>query len=222
MARLTWDKESQRLYETGTSHGVLYTRDNSEPDPKWTGVAWNGLSAVKQAPDGAEETAVYANNHKYLGLLSAENFKGSIEAYMYPKEFQRCDGSYEIARGVYAGQQVRETFGLVYRTIIGNDVKYENYGYNLHIIYNAKVSPTSKDYETINETPNAILFTWEFATTPPELTSDVIRPTAYFKVNSTEIEATKLAALNTKLYGGEATEAELPTVAELLELLADE
>lgn len=219
MSKLVWDKQGERIYETGTSHGVLYTDKGT--DSKRTGVAWNGLAAVKHSPDGAEETAVYANNQKYLGLMSKENFNGSIEAYTYPDEFEECDGSREIAPGFYAGQQTRVPFDLSYRTIIGNDSAFEEYGYHVHLIYNAKVSPTARDYETVNDTPNALLFTWEFKTTPPEITSEIIKPTAYFKVDSTKIDSEALSALNTKLHGTETEEAEMPTVEELLILLAE-
>ena len=220
MPKLVWDAQDSRLYETGTSMGVLYTRQEGN---KWTGEAWNGLAAVKHSPDGGEETSVYANNQKYLGLMSRENFKGSIEAYTYPEGFEACQGLREVVAGFHAGQQTRAPFGLTYRTIIGNDSKYDEYGYKQHIIYNAKVAPTSKDYETVNDTPNALLFTWEFSTTPPEVTSSLIKPTAYFVADSTKLEPTKLASLETKLYGADAPEAtaELPTVAELLTLLAE-
>lgn len=219
MPKLVWDAQDSRLYETGTSMGVLYTRQEGN---KWTGEAWNGLAAVKHSPDGGEETSVYANNQKYLGLMSRENFKGSIEAYTYPEGFEACQGLREVVAGFHAGQQTRAPFGLTYRTIIGNDSEYDEYGYKQHIIYNAKVSPTSKDYETVNDTPNALLFTWEFSTTPPEVTSSLIKPTAYFVADSTKLEPAKLASLETKLYGAEGAEAvaELPTVAELLTLLA--
>ena len=220
MPKLVWDAQDKRLYETGTSMGVLYTR---QQDNKWKGEAWNGLAAVKHSPDGGEETSVYANNQKYLGLMSRENFKGSIEAYTYPEGFDACQGLREVVKGLHAGQQTRTPFGLTYRTIIGNDSKYDEYGYKQHIIYNAKVSPTSKDYETVNDTPNALLFTWEFSTTPPEVTSSLIKPTAYFVVDSTKLLPTKLALLETKLYGGTevGAVAELPTVSELLKLLAN-
>lgn len=220
MPQLVWDSQDNRLYETGTSMGVLYTRQDNN---KWMGEAWNGLSAVKHSPDGGEETSVYANNQKYLGLMSRENFKGSIEAYTYPEGFEACQGSREVVEGFHAGQQTRTSFGLTYRTIIGNDTQFDEYGYKQHIIYNAKVSPTSKDYETVNDTPNALLFTWEFSTTPPEVTSNLIKPTAYFCADSTKLDPAKLSALQTKLYGGEGAQsvAELPTVAELLTLLAN-
>ena len=220
MPQLVWDAQDKRLYETGTSMGVLYTR--KEATNKWLGEAWNGLAAIKHSPDGGEETAVHANNQKYLGLMSRENFKGSIEAYTFPEGFEKCQGSREISPGFYAGQQTRVPFGLTYRTIIGNDSKFDEYGFKQHIIYNAKVTPTSKDYETVNDTPNALLFTWEFSTTPPAVTSQVIKPTAYFCVDSTKIPAPKMKSLTDKLYGSTTPEAvaELPTVAELLTLLA--
>ena len=156
MSKLVWDAVGERLYETGTSNGVLFVQDAKGGYP--VGVAWNGLISAKQSPDGAEPNDIYADNMKYLSLTSAENFKGSIEAYTYPEEFAQCDGSAAAAPGVYLGQQPRKPFALVYSTIVGNDTEYEAHGEKLHIIYNAKASPSERSYETVGDTPNALTF----------------------------------------------------------------
>lgn len=167
MTAITWDKKSEHLYETGTDHGVLYpVGDNGAYN---TGVAWNGLSKVTESPEGAEETAIYADNIKYLSLLSAESFKGTIEAYTYPDEFAECDGSASLAEGITIAQQNRKMFGFVYRTIEGNDTAGNEYNEKLHIIYGAKASPSERAYETVNDSPSAITFSWEFSTTPEEV-----------------------------------------------------
>lgn len=215
MPKLTWDQNGERTYETGTDHGVLYLQDNEGAFQ--AGVAWNGLTKVSEAPEGAEETALYADNVKYLSLYSAENFKGTIEAYTYPDEFAIADGSAEIANGVVIGQQTRRPFGLVYRTIKGNDIKENDYGYKIHIIYNAKVSPSSRDYETVNDTPGAITFSWAFTTTPVQV--EGFKPTATFVVDSTIVEPTKLKALEDMLFGTDEVEAKMPTPEELIALI---
>lgn len=215
MPKLTWDQNGKRIYETGTDHGVLYLQDNDGAFQ--TGVAWNGLTKVSEAPEGAEETALYADNVKYLSLYSAENFKGTIEAYTYPDEFAIADGSAEIAKGVVIGQQTRRPFGLVYRTIKGNDIKENDYGYKIHIIYNAKVSPSSRDYETVNDTPGAITFSWAFTTTPVQV--EGFKPTATFVVDSTAVDPTKLKALEDMLFGTEAGEPKMPTPEELISMI---
>lgn len=215
MPKLTWDQNGKRIYETGTDHGVLYLQDNDGAFQ--TGVAWNGLTKVSEAPEGAEETALYADNVKYLSLYSAENFKGTIEAYTYPDEFAIADGSAEIAKGVVIGQQTRRPFGLVYRTIKGNDIKENDYGYKIHIIYNAKVSPSSRDYETVNDTPGAITFSWAFTTTPVQV--EGFKPTATFVVDSTAVDAAKLKALENMLFGTEEAEPKMPTPEELIALI---
>lgn len=224
MTVLKWDEIGKRLYENGTSHGVLYTLND---EGKYnTGVAWNGLTSVKQSPDGAEETAIYANDHKYLSMLSAENFKGTIEAYTYPDEFMECDGSKELTKGVYAGQQTRKPFGLVYSTIIGNDVKGEAYGEKIHVIYQAKVSPSSREYETINDEPDALTFSWEFSATPSDVGSELdakgIRPTSYLAIDTTKLEEATVKKIKDKLYGTELEEAALPTIEEFVELIGSE
>lgn len=215
MTKLTWDQNGSRVYETGTDHGVLYLQDND--GALQTGVAWNGLTKVSEAPEGAEETALYADNVKYLSLYSAENFKGTIEAYTYPDEFAVADGSAEIAKGVVIGQQTRRPFGLVYRTIKGNDIKENDYGYKIHIIYNAKVSPSSRDFETVNDTPGAITFSWAFTTTPVQV--EGFKPTATFVVDSTAVDPTKLKALEDMLFGTEEVEPKMPTPEELISMI---
>lgn len=221
MAKLTWDAVGERLYETGTKRGVLYKQDASGAYS--TGVPWNGLVSVKQAPDGAEPTPIYANDAKYIEMTSAENFKGTIDAFTYPDEFAECDGSAELvtASGVYAGQQPRVPFGLVYSTVVGNDTLGNDYGEKIHIIYNSKVAPSSRDYETINETPNAITFSWSFSTTPVSVDDipALKRATSYICVDTTKTDEAKVEALKDLLYGTDADEAELPTLAELVALL---
>ena len=164
MAKLTWDDTGKRLYETGVKQGVLYLLD--EDGTYKNAVAWNGLTAVTESPSGAEATALYADDIKYLSLMSAEEFGATIEAYTYPEEFAQCDGSASLATGVYIGQQARKTFGMCYKTTLGNDVEGNDYGYKLHIIYGAKASPSEKAYATINDSPEAITFSWEITTTP--------------------------------------------------------
>lgn len=217
MPKLTWDQTGERLYETGTDHGVLYIQD--ETGKFGTGVAWNGLTKVSEAPEGAEETALYADNSKYLSLYSAENFKGTIEAYTYPDEFALADGSAEVSKGVRVGQQTRKPFAMVYRTIKGNDIKENDYGYKLHLVYNAKVSPSSRDYESVNDTPGAITFSWAFTTTPVDLSELGLKPSATIIIDSTTTDETKLKALEDILYGTEDIEAKMPTINEVLELL---
>lgn len=215
MPKLTWDQNGTRVYETGTDRGVLYLQ--GADGSLQTGVAWNGLTKVSEAPEGAEETALYADNIKYLSLYSAENFKGTIEAYTYPDEFAVADGSAEIAKGVVIGQQTRRPFGLVYRTVKGNDVQENDYGYKIHIVYNAKVSPSSRDFETVNDTPGAITFSWAFTTTPVQV--EGFKPSATFVVDSTAVEPTKLKALEDMLYGTEEAEPKMPTPEELIAML---
>lgn len=211
MAKLVWDKTGERLYETGVSHGVLYVQDSTGAYP--TGVAWNGLTAVTESPSGAEATPLYADDIKYLELRSAEEFGATIEAYTYPKEFEACDGSAELAEGVTIGQQDRQTFGLCYRTIVGNDVKKNDLGYKLHLIYGATASPSEKGYQTVNDSPEAITFSWEVTTTP--INVDGFKPTSSLTIDSTKVDKSKLDALEAKLYGTESAEATLPTPDEV-------
>ena len=218
MAKLVWDETGKRLYETGVKNGVLYPQDSTGTYPK--GVAWNGLTAVTQSPSGAEATPLYADDMKYLNLYSAEEFGATIEAYTYPDEFAECDGSAELATGVMIGQQPRKAFGLVYKTVIGNDVKNNKYGYKLHLIYGAMASPSEKAYATINDSPEAITFSWEITTTPVSVTG--FEPTAYIEIDSTKADPTKLAKLEEKLFGSETQEATLPLPNEIATLMTAE
>lgn len=216
MSALIWDQDGQRLYETGVDRGVCYPmNDQGVYTP---GVAWNGLSAVNEKPSGAEASAVYADNIKYLNLMSAEEFGAGIEAYTYPDEFAECDGSAEIATGVYIGQQPRKKFGLSYRTVLGNDVKSNEYGYKLHLVYGCMAQPSEKGYSTINDSPEAITFSWELTTTPVSVTG--FKPTAIITIDSTKITKAKLEALEAILYGGENTDARLPLPYEVMTLMA--
>lgn len=217
MAKIVWDQSGQRLYETGVKMGVLYVQDASGTYPK--GVAWNGLTAVNETPSGAEATPLYADDIKYLNLRSAEDFGATIEAYMYPEEFEQCDGSAELAPGVKIGQQARNAFGLCYRTVLGNDIAGNDYGYKLHIIYGATAAPSEKSYATINDSPEAITFSWEVNCTPVEV--EGFKPTASLVIDSTKVDAEKLAALEAKLYGGESSEAMLPLPAEIAEIFKE-
>ena len=215
MSKLVWDKTGERLYETGVKQGVLYVQENGAY-PK--GVAWNGLTAVTESPSGAEATPLYADDIKYLNLLSTEEFGATIEAYTYPDEFAACDGSASLAEGVSIGQQKRKTFGLCYRTAIGNDVDGNDHGYKLHIIYGALAAPSEKAYATINDSPEAITFSWEVTTTPVAVTGH--KPTASVIIDSTKVDAEKLALLETKLYGSESEEASLPLPDEIASMFA--
>ena len=215
MAKLTWDDTGKRLYETGVKQGVLYLLD--EHGAYNNAVAWNGLTAVTESPSGAEATALYADDIKYLSLMSAEEFGATIEAYTYPEEFAQCDGSASLATGVYIGQQARKTFGMCYKTTLGNDVEGNDYGYKLHIIYGAKASPSEKAYATINDSPEAITFSWEITTTPVNVAG--FKPTASIVIDSTKADPTCLAALEAKLYGGDSTEAMLPLPDEVKTLM---
>ena len=202
MAKLIWDQTGEKLYETGVESGVLYPQEAGGTYP--TGVAWNGLSNVSESPSGAEASAVYADNQKYLNLISAEEFGATVEAYMYPDEFMECDGSKEIAPGVYAGQQNRKAFGMAYKTLIGNDVDGTDHGYKIHMIYNALAAPSEKGYSTVNDSPEAMALSWELSTTPVPVGIDGIKPTATLVVDSTKFtDETKknLAELEKCLFG---------------------
>lgn len=214
MSKLVWDQTGERLYETGVKYGVLYVQEGAAY-PK--GVAWNGLTAVTESPSGAEATALYADDIKYLNLMSAEEFGATIEAYTYPDEFMACDGSASLSEGVYIGQQARKAFGLCYRTTIGNDVVNNDYGYKLHLIYGALASPSEKAYSTINDSPEAITFSWEVSTTPVNVTGH--KPTACLTIDSTKVDAEKLAALEAILYGSESEEARLPLPDEVAQIM---
>lgn len=215
MSKLVWDKTGERYYETGVKQGVLYPLDANGAYPK--GVAWNGLTNVTESPSGAEATALYADDIKYLNLISTEEFGGTIEAYTYPDEFAECDGSASIATGVYIGQQSRKTFGLCYRTTLGNDVENNSYGYKLHLVYGALAAPSEKAYATINDSPEAITFSWEFNTTPVNVTG--FKPTASITIDSTKVAADKLTALEKILYGDDENEARLPLPDEVAQIM---
>ena len=215
MAKIKWDETGEKIYETGVKNGVLYLPN--ETGVYDTGVAWNGLTAVTESPSGAESTPLYADDIKYVELQSAEDFGATLECYTYPDEFAECDGSAEVAPGVIIGQQNRKTFGLCYRTTLGNDVKGNEFGYKLHLIYGAKASPSEKSYSTINDSPEAITFSYEITTTPVNVTGH--KPTASLTINSTKVEAGKLQQLEALLYGGDSTEAKLPLPDEVINLL---
>ena len=219
MSKLVWDAAGEHIYETGVKHGVLYLQ-NSGTYP--AGVVWNGLSTVTESPSGAEANAIYADDTKYLNLLSAEEFGATIEAYTYPDEFAQCDGSAEISTGVIIGQQDRKTFGLCYTTTVGNDTDGTSYGYKIHIIYGATASPSEKAYQTINDSPEAISFSWEIDTVPVNVTG--YKPTATVTIDSTkfktEAEKAKLAALEAILFGSDDDDARLPLPDEIITLLA--
>lgn len=201
MSKLVWDKTGDRYYETGVKNGVLYP---IQPDGTYSkGVAWNGLTAVTESPSGAENTPLYADDIKYLNLVSAEEFGATVEAYTYPDEFAECDGSASIADGVMIGQQARKIFGMSYKTTVGNDVDGNSHGYKLHLIYGATASPSEKAYATINDSPEAITFSWEIATTPVNVTG--FKPTASLVIDSTKANPVKLASLEEILYGKDPT-----------------
>lgn len=216
MSRLVWDATGSRLYETGTKMGVLYPLNAS--GVYTPGVAWNGLSAVTESPSGADPNPIWADDIKYLELRGAEEFGGTIEAYTYPDEWAKCDGSAEITTGVMIGQQVRSPFGLCYRTVLGNDVKRDDYGYKLHLIYNATASPSEKSYQTINDSPEAISFSWEYTTTPVEVKG--YKPASQITIDSTKVDRTKLDALEAILYGGDQDDPRLPLPSEVITLLS--
>lgn len=215
MPKLVWDETGKKLYETGVKQGVLYVQDDKGAYPQ--GVAWNGLTAVTESPSGAEATALYADDIKYLNLRSAEEFGATVEAYMYPDEFAVCDGSAELVPGVTVGQQQRKAFGLAYRTVLGNDVASNDYGYKLHLIYGATAAPSEKAYATVNDSPEAITFSWELTTTPVAVTG--LKPTACLTIDSTKVDKDKLAALEAVLYGSEDKEARLPLPDEVAQLM---
>ena len=215
MSKLVWDQTGERKYETGVNKGVLYPFTNKAYG---TGVAWNGLTQVTESPSGAEPTALYADNIKYLNLLSAEEFGATIEAYTYPDEFAECNGEADLATGVQIGQQTRKPFGLSYQTKIGNDQDADA-GYKIHIIYGALAAPSEKAYATVNDSPEAITFSWEVSTTPVEV--EGFKPTASLVIDSTKVDPAKLKALEDYLYGTENAEAALPLPNKVLELVGD-
>lgn len=218
MSKIVWDKTGERIYETGVKQGVLYVQDSL--GVYGAGVPWNGLTAVTESPSGAEATPIYADDMKYLNLTSAEEFGATVEAYTYPDEFAACDGTAELATGVNIGQQPRSVFGLCYRSTIGNDVNGVDYGYKLHIIYGAKASASEKAFTTINDSPEAMTFSWEVTTTPVTVTGK--KPTASIVIDSTKADKTKLAALELILYGADDGEAGTPAAVEPRLPLPDE
>lgn len=215
MSKIIFDNTGEKIYETGVDHCVLYVRDGNTYQ---TGVAWNGITAINENPSGAEATPIYADNIKYLNIVSGEDFGATIEAYTYPDEFTECDGSAEIVTGVKIGQQTRKPFALCYRTLIGNDVAGTGHGYKLHFIYNAQAAVSAKNYKTINESPEAMSFSWEISTTPEVV--EGFKPTATVTVDSTKVDSTKLKALEDKIYGSENSEPTMPTISEIVSLLS--
>lgn len=215
MAKILWDQVGKKFYETGVSNGVLYVGDGSGGYTK--GVAWNGLTQVVENPSGAEATPIYADNVKYLNLMSAEEFAATIEAYTYPDEFAECDGSASIVAGVTIGQQARKMFGFSYKTKIGNDTVGDSLGYKIHVVYNCQAAPSGKTYGTINESPEAITMSWEVTTTP--VVVEGYKPTATLVIDSTKVKPATLKAVEDKLYGTEEAESALPSLAELIALI---
>ena len=212
MVALTWDGTGDKVFETGVDHGVLYIPDATGVYA--SGYAWNGLTGITESPSGAEPSPQYADNIKYLNLLSSEDFGATIEAFTYPDEFMQCDGSAEPVEGVMVGQQSRKTFGLSYRTLIGNDTESTDHGYKLHLIYGCLAAPSERAYATVNESPEAITFSWEVTTTPVQITGH--KPTAQLTIDSTKVDPAGLLLLEAALYGGEATEAKLPLPDEVV------
>ena len=219
MTKIVWDGQGQRKYETGVDRGVLYPID-PETGLYSTGVAWNGLTKVTESPTGAEASPQYADNMKYLNLYSAEEFGATIEAFTYPDEFDACMGNAEIVPGTVISQQNRVGFGFSYRTLVGNDLKGQDYGYHIHLIYGAMAAPSEKEHNTVNEDPEAMALSWELTTTPVEFPG-FKKPSAHITIKSYELSATALAAIEAKLYGTNEPAAQpgLPTPAELITLL---
>jgi len=215
MSKILWDQVGERFYETGVDRGVLYIPNNGVYEE---GVAWNGLTTVTESPSGADATAVYADNIKYLNLVAAEQFGGTIEAHTYPDEFAQCDGTAIVNGGVMIGQQSRKTFGLCYRTKVGNDVDGADLGYKLHLVYGALAAPSEKAYASVNDAPEALAFSWTFSTTPVDVTG--MKPTAILTVDSTKVPAANLAALEDALYGTAGTEPRLPLPDEVVAMFA--
>lgn len=217
MSKLIWDKVGERYFETGVDHGVLYPMGDKGAYDK--GVAWSGLTSVTESPSGAEANPQYADNIKYLNLISAEDFGGSIEAFYYPDEWKECDGSKEVVPGVTVGQQTRKTFGLAYRTKLGNDTAGQDYGYKLHLVYGAVATPSERAYATVNDSPEAATFSWEFSTTPVEVGIDGVKPTACLTIDSTKTDKEKMKKLEDILYGDTENEPRLPLPKEVIELI---
>ena len=215
MAKLIFNNVGERLFETGVKNGVLYVM--GDDGAYENGVVWNGLTAVTESPSGAETTPLYADDVKYVVIYAAEEFGATVEAYTYPEEFEQCDGSAAIADGITIGQQTRKSFGMCYKTSVGNDVQGQDYGYKIHIIYGAKAAPSEKSYSTINDSPEAVTFSWELSTVPVPVEGH--NPTATMVIDSTRVPAEKMALIEAKLYGSEEAEATLPLPNEILELI---
>ena len=211
MSRIKWNETGTKTYETGVDRGVLYPMSSNGTYP--VGVPWQGLTGVSESPSGAEASPIYADNKKYLNLISTEEFGASVEAYTYPDEFAECDGSAEPTEGVIIGQQNRKTFGLCYRTLLGNDVESTEYGYKIHLVYGALAAPSEKSYQTVNDSPEAATFSWEISTTPVAVTG--FKPTATVVIDSTKVDAAKLAAFEDIIYGKDAVGADPAVVARL-------
>lgn len=214
MSKLVWDQTGERLYETGVDRGVVYPMSGGAYP---AGAAWNGLTNVTLSPSGAEATPLYANNHKYLSLMSVEEMGGTIEAYTYPDEFAACNGEKEFKPGVRIGQQKRQTFGFAFRTLVGNDTEGDAYGYKIHIVYGCLASPSENANATVNDSPEAKTMSWEFTTTPVE--AEGFEPTSHIEIDSNSISEAALAAIEAALYGSETEEAHLPLPAELATLI---
>lgn len=221
MTKLLWDQDNERLYETGTDRVVLYKKIKSGDNAGGygPGVAWNGFTGLSESPSGAEETALYANNKKYLSLFSKEDFGGTLKAYTYPAEWEECDGSAELipGSGVTVSQQTRTGFGLTYRTIVGNDSAHEDYDYKIHLVYGATASPSSKDYQTINDSPEAIEFSWDFKTVPIDVTG--FQPTSRITIDKNKLSKAQLEAIEDALYGTDNTEPKLLMPDEIIQIL---
>lgn len=215
--KLVWDNVGERFYETGVKNCALYLQNTDGSYPK--GVAWNGISAINESPSGAESSPIYADDTKYLNLISNEELSASIEAYTYPDEFAECDGSAEIATGITIGQQPRKAFGLAYKTTLGNDIVGNEYGYKLHLLYGCKAAPSEKAYSTINDSPEAITFSWEISTTPVNVKG--FKPTSNLTIDSSKVAPEKLAALEEVLFGSESVEARLPLPDEIITLVGE-
>ena len=210
MAKLVWDDTGKHFYETGVDHGVLYTLDNNKEYKN--AEVWNGLTSVTASPSGAEETKLWADNINYASLRSAESFGGTIEAYTYPDDFAECDGTAELVTGAYIGQQPRATFGLAYRTLVGNEVDLNDHGYKLHLIWGCSCSPSQKQYSTVNDSPEAISFSWEFTTTPVPVTG--YKPTSEMTIDSRSVDSEAIKALEAQLFGVNAVEADVENEVE--------
>lgn len=216
MSKIAWDQIGQRTYETGIDHGVIYPQKSG----KYVGgVAWNGLTSVTESPSGAEDTAYYADNMKYFNLKSAEELGLTLECYTYPPEFEECNGEKKIAAGVALSQQARNTFGLSYRTKLGNDTDGEDHGYKLHLVYGCSATPSEKAYNTVNDSPDAIAFSFSLSTTSVPV--EGFKPTSLIVIDSTAVDKTKLAALEAKLYGTDTDEPELPMPDEVVKMFAE-